>query len=208
MNDDTATSRRLDEVLARIERDHLVEIRLADLAHLMVEPDIDPFAPLVGPAQSGIDDLVATLSAARALPDDLTVRVVLPAGTQPAVATSVAQEAMRSRAAYQASVTWRDAMAVRSMGRRQFPIGIAISVVSALVAYAAGDRAASASGVAAAVLAVVAGIAITVAWVVSWIVVETAFIDWRTSSRGAAVYELLARSTLEVTTEPAGSRSS
>lgn len=195
-----ATTHPLDEALARLERDHLIEIPLADLRNLTVAPEPDPFEPLVGPALSGIEDLAATLSAAKTLPAELTVRVVLPSGAAPSVSTAVAQEAVRSRASYLASVAWREAMATRSMGRRQLPIGIVISVVSAVLAYAAGNRAASAEGFAAGVLVVVAGLAITIAWVVSWIVVETAFLDWRESGRSAVVYGLLAGCTLEVTT--------
>ena len=45
-------------------------------------------------------------------------------------------------------------------------------------------------------------VAITIAWVVSWMVVESTVLDWRPGARGqAAVYDLLSRARLEVTTD-------
>ncbi len=74
-------------------------------------------------------------------------------------------------------------MAVRSMGRRQLPLGIIIAVVSALAAYGAGYLASTVDNVAAkSLLVVTAGIAITVAWVVSWMVIESTTLDWRQSA--------------------------
>ena len=59
------TSRQLDETLARLDREHLLVIELGDLAHLLVEPNTEPFVPQRGPAQPGVDDLAATLAAAK-----------------------------------------------------------------------------------------------------------------------------------------------
>jgi hypothetical protein len=70
------TSRQLDETLARLHREHLLVIELGDLADLLVESDAEPFVPQRGPAQPGVDDLAATLAAAKSLPDELTVRVI------------------------------------------------------------------------------------------------------------------------------------
>ena len=90
-------------------------------------------------------------------------------------------------------------MTVRSMGRRQLPLGMAIAVVSALVAYSAGYLASMVGDVAGkGLLVVTAGIAITVAWVVSWMVIESTTLDWRQSAREAFAFDLLARATLEV----------
>ena len=125
------TSRQPDETFARLDREHLLVIELDDLAHLLVEPDTEPFVPQRGPAQPGVDDLAATLAAAKSLPDELTVRVILPKGASPDVPVAEAQAALRSRAAHLASVAWRDAMAVRNMGRRQLPPGLAIALLSA-----------------------------------------------------------------------------
>ncbi len=194
------TSRQLDEILARLDREHLLVIELGDLAHLFIEPDSDPFVAQRGPTQPGVDDLAATLAAAKVLPDELTVRVVLPPGTSPDGRAADAQNALHSRALYLASVSWRDAMAVRSMGRRQLPLGLVVSVLSAVIAYAAGFAASSSdSTMQRGVLVVVAGLMITIAWVVSWMVVETTLFDWRPAGRKAAAYELLARCTLEIT---------
>ena len=91
-------------------------------------------------------------------------------------------------------------MAVRSMGRRQFPVGVALAAISAVIASAAAAWAASlGNDVARGALFVFSGMAITVAWVVSWMVVETSFFDWRQNGRMSAAYELLSRATLEVT---------
>ena len=194
------TSRQLDETVARLDREHLLVIELGDLAHLLVEPDTEPFVPQRGPAQPGVDDLAATLAAAKALPDELTVRVILPEGASPDVPVAEAQAALRSRAAHLASVVWRDAMAVRNMGRRQLPLGLVIAMLSWVIAYAAAAAATSTdSGLLIALFAVVAAIMLTIAWVVSWLVIETSYFDWRQDGRKASAYELIARCTLEIT---------
>ncbi len=194
------TSRQLDETLARLDREHLLVLELGDLAHLLVEPDTDPFVAPRGLTQPGVDDLAATLAAAKVLPEDLTVRVILPPGASPDGRAADAQAALHNRAMDLASVSWRDAMAVRSMGRRQLPLGIVVSLVSAAIAYAAGFAASSTdSTTGQGVLVVVAGLMITIAWVASWMVIETSFFDWRQDARKAAAYELLARCTLEIT---------
>lgn len=92
---------------------------------------------------------------------------------------------------------------MRSMGRRQLPLGIAIALVAAIVAYAAAYGALEVDNVAArGLLLVVSGVAITVAWVFSWMVVESAFVDWREPARRANAYDLLARARLEVVSGP------
>ena len=194
-------SEMLDVDLARLGRERLVVLHLDDLDGLLCEPGADAFVPRGGPYRAGVEDLALTLSAAVRLPDELTVRVVLPPGTSPTVPTAQAQAALRQRAADAASASWRAAMAVRSMGRRQLPLGITIAVVSALVAYGAGYLASTVDNVAAkSLLVVTAGIAITVAWVVSWMVIESTTLDWRQSARQAFAYDLVARATLQVVT--------
>ena len=194
------TSRQLDETFARLDREHLLVIELGDLAHLLVEPDTEPFVPQRGSAQPGVDDLAATLAAAKALPDELTVRVILPEGASPDVPVAEAQAALRSRAAHLASVAWRDAMVVRNMGRRQLLPGLVIALVSLVIAYAAGFAAQDAdSAVVTGVLVAVAAIMLMFAWVVSWMVVEYRYFDWREAGRKASAYELIARSTLKIT---------
>jgi hypothetical protein len=195
-------SELLDADLARLEREHLVVLHLDDLDRLLCEPGTDAFALRDGPYRAGIDDLALTLSAAVRLPSDLTVRVVVPLGTSPTVPTAQAQAALRQRAADSASASWRAAMAVRSMGRRQLPVGITIAVVSAVIAYGTGYLAGTVDNVAAkSLLLVTAAIAITMAWVVSWMVIESTTLDWRQAAREAFSYDLIARAILEVTVE-------
>ncbi len=191
---------QLDETLARLNREHLLVIEMGDLADLLVEPDAEPFVPQRGPAQPGVDALAATLAAAKALPDELTVRVILPEGASPDVPVAEAQAALRSRAAHRASVVWRDAMAVRNMGSRQLPLGLVIAFLTLVIAYAAGFAAQEAdSALAIGVLVAVAAVVWMTAWVVSWWVIECRYFDWRQDGRKASAYELIARCTLEIT---------
>jgi hypothetical protein len=189
----------LDADLASIRQGQLLELALDDLESLLRESDTDPFTPRTGPYRTGLDDLALTLSAAERLPDELTVRILLPPGTAPTVPIVQAQAALRRHASDAASAAWRDAMAVRSMGRRQVPIGAPIAGVSAVIAYGAAYLATVAdSAVAEGLLVVVAMIAITVAWVTSWMVFEAAVLDWRQTGRKADAYDLLACATLDV----------
>ncbi|HZX55832.1 MAG TPA: hypothetical protein VFE86_14190 [Ilumatobacteraceae bacterium] len=196
-------AKQLDEALARIERDKVVGLRLDDLRDLMVEPDPDPFEIRRSPYRAGLEDIVLTLSAAQRLPDELTVSVVLPADRAPSSPVGTAQAALRSRAADLADESWREAMAIRSMGHRQLPLGIAVGVGAAAAAYIAGYFATVVETAAVrGALVVTAMIALTIAWVVGWVVVEAAILDWRLPARRAAACELLAKATLDVTNEP------
>ncbi len=187
--------------VTRLERDQLLVLALDDLEGLLRDPDADPFTPRGGPNRAGIEDLALTLSAAERLPDKLTVRVVLPPVASPTVSTTTAQAALHQSARDSALASWRDAMAVRSMGRRQLPAGLTVAVVAAFVAYGAAYLASVVDNLAGkGILVVVAGLAITIAWVWSWMVVESTFFDWQPSARRAHAYDLLARSTLEVVT--------
>ena len=191
---------RLSADLERLEHEHLLVLELESIEHLLCEPDRDPFASRRGPHRSGIDDAVSTLRAARRLPDDLTVRVLLPAGVTPSIPTEQAQAALRRTASDRSTLDWREANAVRNMGRRQLPVGIFIAAVSAVVAYSAAAAATDVDHVVLkGLLAIVAGFAITIAWVVSWLVIELAMYDWRDPAWQARVYDLLSRATLEVT---------
>jgi hypothetical protein len=96
-------------------------------------------------------------------------------------------------------------MAIRAMGRRQFPLGIAIALAAVAIAYGAGYLASTVDTDALqGLLLVVFGIAITVAWVFSWMVVEAAYIDWRQLAREARSCDLLARASLDIVIEGAG----
>jgi hypothetical protein len=187
--------------LTRVEREQLLVLALDDLDGLLREPDADPFTPRRGPCRAGVEDLALTLSAAERLPDNLTVRIMLPPAASPTVPTATAQAALHQSALDSASAAWRDATATRSMGRRQLPAGLTIASVAAFAAYGVAYLAGVVDNLAGtAVLLVVAGLAITVAWVASWMVVESTFFDWQPSARRAHAYDLLARATLEVVT--------
>ena len=195
-----AARQRLDADLDRVRRDHVVVVELADLAHLVCAPDRSPFSQSIGPEQAAVDDLASTLAAARRLPADLTVRVLLPAGAATSPTPAEAEAALHRRAGYLATVAWRTGMAQRAMGLSQLPLGLLIAVGSWVAAYGLGYLAAEAEGSAVGLLAVSAMIAITVAWVVSWMVIEATMLDWRLGARQAAAYDLLSRARLEVVT--------
>jgi len=195
-------SAQLDQTLAKVETEQLIVLALDDLADLLVEPDTQPFRSRRSPYRSGVEDLVLTLSAAERLPDTLTVRVVLPSDRSGDPNLALAQPAFRSRTADLTNEAWREAMAIRSMGHRQLPLGIGTGIGAAVVAYIAGYFATVVeSGAARGALVVAAMIALTIAWVVGWVVVEAAILDWRLPARRAAACELLESATLDITYE-------
>jgi hypothetical protein len=196
-----AARQHLDADVERIRSEHLVILELSELADLVREPESDPFADRPGPEQSGAEELGATLMAVRRLPDELTVRVVLPhtAAVSPPVID--VEAALHRRAESLSSVAWREAMAVRSTGLAQLPAGMAIAAASWIAAYALGYLATRVDGGGAGLLAVTAMLSITIAWVVSWVIVEAAVLDWRPPARQAAAFDLLSRARLEVTME-------
>jgi hypothetical protein len=199
----------LDGELVRLQEEQLVVLPLDRLEDLLCEPDVDSFSdsfsPRRGPYRSGVDDLTLTLAAAKRLPDQLTVRIVLSPETPATIPRADVEAALHRRAADMASESWREAMATRSMGRRQTPLGIGIGIVAAVIAYTAGYLATVADTAAGrGALVVVAMIALTVAWVVGWVVVEAAILDWRLPARRAAACELLATATLEIASDASG----
>jgi hypothetical protein len=191
----------LDAKLAQLHELHLVDIRLAALGDLLSEPDVDPMELRAGTPRAGIDDLAATVLAARRLPHELTVRVVLPDGASTSASIAETEAAFRRMASDRAAVAWRDGAAQRAMGLRQLPIGLPIAAVSWIAAYVLGYLATQFEGAGVGLLVVSAMVAITIAWVVSWMVVETAMLDWRFDARRAAAYDLLSRARLVFTTE-------
>ena len=197
-----SADRRLSADLHLLERDHVLVLTLDRIEQLLSEPDDDPFVPRRAPCRSGIDDAVLTLQAARRIPDDLTIRVVLPTGTTSSIPIDQAQATLRRIATDQCDAGWREACSVRSMGRRQLPMGITIALVGLVVAYGAAAVALDVdSTVVRALFITLAGLAITVAWMVSWVVVELAIYDWRDPAWRSRVYDLLSRATLEVAIE-------
>jgi hypothetical protein len=192
-------STQLDETLARVADEHVIELELDELADLLVEPDIRPFQVRRSPYRSGVEELALTLAAAERLPEALTVRVGLPRDRSADVPIETVQAALRSRAADLTYESWREAMAIRSMGRRQLPLGIGIGIAAAVAAYVAAFFATVAETAAGrGAFVVVAAIALTVAWVVGWVVVEAAILDWRLPARRAAACELLESATIEI----------
>jgi hypothetical protein len=191
----------LSAELRRLEREHLLVLRLESIEHLLSEPGGDPFVPGHGfEERSGLDDAALTLRAARRIPDDLTVRVVL--ASPPSIPTDQAQAALQRVAADRRDVDWREAVAVRATGRRQLPMGITIALMALVVAYVATALAVDVdSTVVRALCITAAALGFTVAWVVSWMVVELAIYDWRDPAWRSRVYDLLSRATLEVATE-------
>jgi hypothetical protein len=198
------TAEHWDAQLRRIERDGLVELALDRPEDLIEASEADPLTARRGPARSGVEDLALTLSAAKRLPNRLIVRIVLPRAEAPEVVTR-AESAFRWRANDLASESWREAMAIRSMGHQQLPLGIGVGIGAAVVAYAAIYSATEADpGAARGAMVVFAAIALTVAWVVGWVVVEAAILDWRQAARRAAACELLSKATLEIATDDRG----
>jgi hypothetical protein len=199
---------QLDQTLAKVDSEQLIVLELDDLADLLVEPDTQPFRSRRSPYRSGVEDVVLTLSAAERLPDTLTVRVVLPSDRNGDPNLPNAQSAFRSRTADLTNEAWREAMAIRSMGHRQLPLGIGTGIGAAVAAYIAAYFATVVeSGAVRGALVVAAMIALTIAWVVGWVVVEAAILDWRLPARRAAACELLESATLDITFDGAPTHS-
>lgn len=191
----------LDADLLRLDRERLAVIALDRLPDLVRAPEVDPFTVSRSPRRSGVEELGATLTAAKRLPPSLTVRVVLPAGAPVEPAVPEVQAAFQREAAYQSTVAWRDGMAIRSMGLRQLPLGMTVAIIAWVISSVAALVARDSSGIEMVVMAVVAMVSLTIAWVVSWQVVEFTMVDWRLGARRADAYDLLARATLEVVVE-------
>ena len=194
----------LHEVLSRLEAEHVLEISLEHIDQLFADPDVDPFVERRGPDRAGVDDLAATLQAARRLPEDLTVRILLPPDEVEPDLAERTRVALGRRAGFLASVAWRDAMAGRSGGRRQLPAGILIGVIGGVLAYVSAFLVSTVDNVAVKVLLGFVGfVAIVVAWVAAWVTVEAATLDWRQDGHAAAAYEVLAGARVEVVADPA-----
>lgn len=188
----------IDADLERLKRDHVLVLDLDELVHLVSDPPDDPFLVTRGLQRAGVEDLAATLAVSGRLPPELTVKVVLPAGALVEPSVAVVEAALHRRAGFLASVAWREGMAVRAMGRSQFPFGYGIAVLAWIVAAVAVVGAADTDGIAQVLCFLVEMIAIMVAWSVSWMVVESSLLDWRLGARHAAAYDLLSRARLEV----------
>jgi hypothetical protein len=191
----------LDAELQRIHDERLAVIALDRLPDLVRAPEVDPFVASRSPRRSGVEELGATLTAAKRLPDSLTVRVLLPAGAAIEPSVPEVQAAFHREAAYQSGVAWRDGMAIRSMGLRQLPLGMTVAIIAWVISSVAALVARDSDGLTMIAAAVLAMVALTIAWVLSWQVVEFTMVDWRLGARRADAYDLLARATLEVVVE-------
>ena len=192
---------QLEAELVRLREHHLVVVELEELVDLVRAPQGDPMGARERPIRAGVQDIAATLLAARRLPSDLTVRVVLADAEGATPRTDDLEVALHRRASELADVAWRDGMAQRAIGLSGLPLGLAIAAVSWFGAYVFGYLATQVDGAGVGLLAVSAMIAITIAWVVSWMVVEATMLDWRLDARLASAYDLLSRARLEVTSD-------
>jgi len=185
------TSRALDDVRRRVADDQVIELELDRVEDLFVEPTIDPFDGRSLALRSGVEELGATLTTLRRLPDELTVRVILPPEALTARPAAQVEAAFHRQAQVLAAASWREGMAVRIMGRRQTPLGLVIGVVGGFTAYGlaylahqAHDRGSNPQAVA---LLVVAALALGSGWIVGWVTVESAILDWRAWRNASAV---------------------
>jgi hypothetical protein len=195
-----AARQELDAQLRLLRDEQLVVIEVATPENLLCAPELDPMELRAGTPRAGIDDLASRLLAARRLPTDLTVRVVLQGEADVTRSVTDVESAFRRVASDRSAVAWRDGIAQRAMGLRQLPAGLVIAAVSWIAAYVFGYLATQVDGAGVGLLAVSAMVAITIAWVVSWMVVESTMLDWRFDARRAAAYDLLSRARLEFTT--------
>ncbi len=196
-----AARQQLDADVERVRTEHLLVLELSALADLVCDPESDPFTSCAFAEQSGVEELGSTLQTVRRLPDELTVRVVLPPTAAISPPVTEVEAALHRRALSLSSVAWREAMAVRSTGLAQLPVGMATAAACWIAAYVLAYLATQVDGGGAGLLAVTAMLVITIAWVVSWVIVEAAVLDWRPPARQAAAYDLLSRARLEVTME-------
>ena len=197
-----STARSLDDIARRVADEQLVDVELDRVDDLFDAPSLDPFDTRSLPLRAGLEEIGATLATLRRLPADLTVRVLLPPaafGAHPAVEV---EEAVHRRAEALAAAAWRDATAVRSMGRRQTPLGLLIGLVGGFAAYGLAYVASQAHSdghdAEAVALLVVAALALGYGWIVGWVTVESAILDWRLDAHRTDVYLLLSRARVEL----------
>ena len=186
MRDSWEADRRLTAELQRLDDERLLVASLERLEQLTADTTV-------------IDNLALTLTAARHLPDELTVRVTIGEGPADEATVAAAQHAMQKMAADASYTLWREANAVRSLARRQRPAFLGTAIVAVLVAYVAWYVSTEVDGNAVKVLFwLLGGLAITVAWVFSWLVVEDNRATWREHVPLARAHDLLSRARLEV----------
>ena len=193
MRESWEADRRLTAELQRLERERLLVVPLERLEQLTADSTV-------------VDDLALTLTAARRLPDELTVRVTIGDSVVDKETVAAAENAMHTMAADASYTVWREANAVRSLARRQRPAFLGTAIVAVLLAYVAWYVSTEVDTNAVKVIFwLLGGLAITVAWVFSWLVVEDNRATWREHVPLARAHDLLSRAHLEVV--PSGSAS-
>jgi hypothetical protein len=199
----TGTAHVHEAVARKVVADRVIELELDRTEDLFTRPSLDPFDGPPRHLDTGIEELGATLMTLRRLPDNVTVRLALPPAALAAHPAADVEAAVHQRAALLAAASWRDAMAVRSMGLSQTPLGIVIGLVGGFAAYGFAYLALQADADAAkAALLALAALALTLAWIVAWVTVEAAILDWRLDARKAGAYDLLARAPVELVPSP------
>ena len=182
--------RRLADETRRLEEERILDVSIARLDELTVDSTV-------------VDDLALTITAARRPPDELTVRVrVADDAVVDEASVAAAQTGMQRLAADASYAAWREATTVRNMARRQRPVGIVVSILAAMLAYASWYVASDSETTSVAVLFwVLGGVAITVAWVFSWLLVEDNWYTWRAPAALARAHDVLSRARLEVVSD-------
>jgi hypothetical protein len=193
------TARQVAAVAQRVADDQVIDLELASIDELFTKPTIDPFDDRARPLATGVEDLVATLCTMRRLPDALTVRIALPDAARGERPAADVEAAVHRRAELLAIASQRDALAVRSLGRSQSPLGVVIGLVGGFTAYGLAYLARQSDDDATAVaLLVVAALALGIGWIVGWVVLEAWILDWRPDARRADACELLADAHVEL----------
>lgn len=182
---------------SRLEQYGVLEVKLEAADQLLGEPDVEPLGR-PGPYEPGVAGLAGVLESARHLPDALTVRILLPAGSERAPGDAAVEQGLRDYCRSRAEAAWRQALTVRRTGRRQLPRAVAFACLPAAVAAIFDYLATTVDAVVAqAVFLAIAGIGLITVWTVIWMPVEELLLDWRPAARTAAAYDLLSRARLE-----------
>jgi len=180
-------ARGLDAAHGRLDQEGTLELELPTFDRLL-EPG--------GSGEAGVDSLAGILVSARRLPDNVTVRLVV---SEPTVDDPGTERAFRDYCSGQAAAAWRRATTIRRAGLRQLAPCLLASAVVVAIAAACGTLAEGiGTNALAALLYAGGGVGVIAAWVIVWIPIEEIFFDWRPEARAATVYELLARSRVDV----------
>jgi hypothetical protein len=201
------SARLVDDAARRIAADQILTLELDRVDDLFTRPSIDPFDGRARSVGAGIDELAAALSTVRRLPQALTVRIALPDAAVSERPAPDVEAALHRQAEMMAVASRRDALTVRSLGRRQSPLGIMIGLAGGFSAYGLAYLARQSDNDATAVaLLIVAALALGIGWIVGWVVIEAWVLDWRPDARRADSCDLLARAHVELVSGTGPSR--